>query len=174
MKHHGPAGEARRERWCSRGLFGVGGSAAVELAFAAPLLATLAIGIADYGALVGNSEALAAATRIGAEYAMAGPTCQGAIGPSGINSGCTADIKNAMQNSANFNPALTFPASFLPPICECDDKTSIACGTLCATVGRPAPNRVFITISASLSVSSLFPWPGFPPMLNRQTEVRVQ
>jgi hypothetical protein len=45
------------------------GSAAVEFAITAPFLVLLALGIADYGAMMAQSSTLAAHARAGAEYA---------------------------------------------------------------------------------------------------------
>src|SRR5205807_2791265 len=93
-----------------RGSLGIAGTAAVEFAFAAPILVTLVMGIADLGLLAARSAALAGATRIGAEYARANSTCQSDV----YATSCITGIKNAMQNSGNFSPALTFPSGSSP------------------------------------------------------------
>src|SRR5437868_10314383 len=111
------------------------GSVAAEFALTAPTLILLAAGIADFGMLATKSAGLAAATRVGAEYARAYPDD-------------ASGIQDAVQSAMNFAPALTFPASF-PRSCECNDQTSIACSESCATVGRAGPNRVFIRITAN-------------------------
>jgi Flp pilus assembly protein TadG len=136
------------------------GSGAAEFALVAPMIILIAAGIADFGMLATKTAALAGTARIGAEYARLYPTD-------------TIGIQNTMQNSTSFMPALSFPASF-PYGCECDDRTSIACTESCATVGRPAPNRVFITISASQAFTPLVPWPGIPASLTAATEIRLQ
>jgi Flp pilus assembly protein TadG len=136
------------------------GSVAVEFALVTPMILLIAAGIADFGLLSGKTATLAGTTRIGAEYARLYPAD-------------TAGIQNSMQNSTSFIPALSFPASF-PYSCECDDKTPIACTESCATVGRPAPNRVFITISASQAFTPLVPWPGIPASLTAATAIRLQ
>jgi hypothetical protein len=120
----------------------------------------IAIGIADFGMLALKSAGLVAATRIGAEYARVYP-----LDVSGI--------QRATQSAMGFAPALTFPASF-PRRCECDDASPIACTQSCATVGRPAPNRVFITVSASQPFTPIVPWPGIPANLTAATEMRLQ
>ena len=124
------------------------------------MILLIAAGIADFGMLAKKSAALAGTTRIGAEYARLYPAD-------------TTGIQNSMRNSMSFSPALVFPASF-PYSCECDDKTSIACAESCATVGRPGPNRVFITISASQAFTPLVPWPGIPASLTAATAIRLQ
>jgi len=144
----------------ARGSAPCDGSVAAEFAIVAPMILLIAAGIADFGMLAKKSAALAGTTRIGAEYARLYPAD-------------TAGIQNSMRNSMSFSPALVFPASF-PYSCECDDKTSIACAESCATVGRPGPNRVFITISASQAFTPLVPWPGIPASLTAATAIRLQ
>lgn len=136
------------------------GSVAAEFAIVAPMLALLAAGIADFGMLATRSAALVGATRIGAEYARHQP-------------GDTASIQNFMQNAMSFVPPLSFPTSFQQS-CECDDGTSIACNESCAAVGRPGPNRLFITITASQPFTPLVPWPGIPSSLTAATEMRLR
>jgi len=126
----------------------------------APIIVLIATGIADFGMLATRSAALAATARIGAEYARIYPDD-------------TVGIRRAMRSAMSFAPALNFPASF-PRSCECDDETPIACSESCATVGRPAPNRVFIRVTANQSFTPLVPWPGIPTMLTAATEVRLQ
>jgi Flp pilus assembly protein TadG len=145
---------------CLRGYSNRDGSVAAEFAIVAPAVILVAAGIADFGMLAAKSAALAGTTRIGAAYARLYPAD-------------TAGIQNSMQSSMSFMPALSFPASF-PYSCECDDRTSIACTESCAAVGRPAPNRVFITVSASQAFTPLVPWPGIPATLTAATEMRLQ
>ena len=136
------------------------GSVAAEFALVAPLLVLLASGIFDFGLLANRSAGLAATSRIGAEFARTYPEDIGGI-------------DDAMRSAMNFAPPLTFPASF-PRSCECADGKSITCGESCATVGRPAPNRVFLRITASQAFTPLVPWPGIPALLTGTTEVRLQ
>lgn len=136
------------------------GSVAAEFALVAPLLIVLASGIVDFGLLTNSSAGLAATVRIGAEYARTYPDDIGGI-------------QNAMQSALNSVPPLTFPASF-PRSCECDDGNPVACSESCATLGRPAPNRVFIRITANQAFTPLVPWPGIPAMLTAITEVRLR
>jgi len=148
----------RQGRWA--GLPNCAGSVAAEFALVAPIVILIAVGIADFGMLAARSAALAATTRIGAEFARLHPLD-------------TNGIQNSMQGAMSFAPALTFPVSF-PRTCECDDTTPIACTQSCATVGRARPNRVFIRISASQAFTPLVPWPGVPAILTATTEVRLQ
>jgi hypothetical protein len=110
--------------------------------------------------LAARSAALTATAGIGAEYARTHPLD-------------TVGIENAMVSAMSFAPALSFPASF-PRSCECDDGTPIACAQSCRTLGRPGPNRVSVTISASQEFTPLVPWPGIPTTLTAAMEVRLQ
>lgn len=150
---------SRRVR-CRRHSLCCDGSAAAEFALAAPIVLLIAAGIADFGMLATRSAALAGTTRIGAEYARRHPLD-------------TTSIQHSMQSSMTFTPALTFPANF-PQRCECDDQTSIACTESCAAVGRPGPNRLFISVAASQRFNPLVPWPGIPASLTATTEMRLQ
>jgi TadE-like protein len=136
------------------------GSVAAEFAIVAPILALLAAGIADFGMLATRSTALVGATRIGAEYARHEPAD-------------TAGIQNSMQNAMSFVPPLSFPTIFQQR-CECDDEASITCTESCAAVGRPGPNRLFITIKASQPFTPLVPWPGIPASLTAAIEMRLR
>jgi Flp pilus assembly protein TadG len=136
------------------------GSVAAEFAAVAPIILLVTAAIVDLGSLAKQSAALAGATRIGAEYARFHPAD-------------TTGIKDAMQNSMNFSPPLSFPASF-GQSCECDDQTAIACAESCATAGRPGPNRVFMLITASQVAGPLVAWPSLPQALSSTTEIRLQ
>jgi hypothetical protein len=130
----------------------------------------------DLGNYFNLSQALALATRIGAQYARDSSTCKAGIqiiSSPPVNSACTTEIQNAITRSLNYSAgSLTFPASF-PLRIECDDGTPIAPGSSCAAAGRPAPNRVLITISASQIYTPMISW-GFPTNLAAVTEIRLQ
>ncbi len=165
----------RHGRWRDRGLLNREGSVAVELAFVVPIVAVIAAGIADFGALAMQGNALAGAARIGAEYARDSTTCQSGINtlvtPATISSACTTGIQNAMSSARSYGPAFSFPGFTLT--CECDDTSVITCGnTLCTAA--PAPKRMFITVRASQSFSPMISWPGIPTTLNGSTEIRIQ
>jgi len=147
-----------RTRTCDR--VDCGGSVAAEFALVAPAVILIAAGITDFGRLATESAGLAAATRIGAEYARLYPLD-------------TGGIQNSIQRAITSSSAVVLPASF-PRKCECDDTTQIPCGESCATIGRPGPNRVFITISANQAFTPFVPWPSIPAILTATTEVRLQ
>ena len=150
-----------------RSFLGVEGAVLVEFALAAPILVTLVLGIADFGMMAASNAALEGATRIGAEYARDNSTCKSNI----QDTNCISGIKTAMQSAGNFSPAITFPSD-PSASCECDDGSSITCGTTCA-VGK-TPNRVLITVTASQTYTPILPWPGIPTSLTASTELRIQ
>jgi hypothetical protein len=154
-----------------RGSLGSDGTVLTEFALTAPILVTMVLGIADLGMLAARTAALQGATRVGVEYARNNSTCQADI----TGSSCTTGIETAMQNSGSFSPALTFPTSSptFSVSCECDDGTSITCGTTCVGAGK-TPNRVLITVTASQAFTPILPWPGIPTSLTASTEMRVQ
>ena len=144
------------------------GTALVEFALAAPILVTLVLGIADFGMLAAKNAALEGATRVGAEYARNNSTtCKDVTSAS-----CISGIKTAMQSAGNFSPAITFPSD-PSASCECDDGSSITCGTTCVGAGK-TPNRVLITVTASQSYTPILPWPGLPSSVTASTEMRVE
>src|SRR6266478_2145995 len=142
-----------------RGLLGTAGTAAVEFAFATPILVILVMGIADLGFLAARTAALAGATRVGAEYARNNSTCQSDI----QSASCVTGIKNAIQNSGTFSPAITGPSD-PSPSCECADGSSITCGTTCVGVGK-TPNRVGVTVTASPAFTPIVSWGVIPTSL---------
>jgi len=80
------------------------GSAAVEFAITLPLLVAIATGFVDFGMLSAGTDALAGATRIGAEYALNGPTCKSGadaiqlLNSPPVDATCTSAIQSAMTN----------------------------------------------------------------------------
>jgi Flp pilus assembly protein TadG len=151
-----------------RGFLGRDGTVLTEFALAAPILVTVVLGIADFGMMAAQNAALEGATRVGAEYARNNTTCQADIS----SSTCITGIENTMTNSGNFSPAITFPSS-PSASCECDDGTSITCGTTCVGAGK-TPNRVLVTVTASQTFTPILPWPGIPTSLTASTELRIQ
>jgi len=151
-----------------RSFLGVEGAVLVEFALAAPILVTLVLGIADFGMMAASNAALEGATRIGAEYARDNSTCKSNI----QDTNCISGIKTAMQSAVN--ATLTFPSSSppFPESCECDDGSSITCGTTCA-VGK-TPNRTLVTVTASQTYTPILPWPGIPTSLTASTELRIE
>jgi len=147
-----------------RSFLGVEGAVLVEFALAAPILVTLVLGIADFGMLAANTAALEGVTRVGAEYAR--NVCKG-----DMSSSCISSIKSTMTSTGNFSPPITFPSD-PSASCECDDGSSITCGTTCA-VGK-TPNCTLVTVTASQTYTPILPWPGIPTSLTASTELRIE
>jgi len=152
-----------------RDFLGIAGTTAVEFALTAPILIGVVAGIADFGMLAARTAAVAGATRVGAEYARNNSVCKADIQATN----CISGIKNAMQNTGNYSPALTFPSD-PSPSCECGDGNPITCGTTCTGASRPGPNRVLVTVTASQAFTPLISWPGIPTSVTKSTEIRIQ
>ena len=147
-----------------------------------PFLLVLILGVIDFGGYMNSSQAIAAATRIGAEYARDSSACS--IGTTGINLGatpptiataCTDGIASAIKNAFAYGTALTVitPTQTSTGLaCYCDDRSSIGCGS--STVCASPPKRVLIKVSASQAITPILSWPGFPTTLNGVTEIRLQ
>jgi Flp pilus assembly protein TadG len=177
-------------RWltprCGWRHFGSEGSVAVELGLTAPILVILAVSLVDLGNFFNFSQALEAATRIGAEYARAGLNCQQSWGSATVesfaSSGCQVAVQNAITSSMAFVPALNPPTVSLS--CDCASTANPAtyqptpCGTSCFTSppagGYTGPNRVFVTVGATQPFSAMISWPKMPTTLAAVTTIRVQ
>ena len=163
--------------WLGRGLLGSGGSVAVELALTLPFLILIVMGVADFGTFLNQAQSLAAATRIGAEYARDSVTCNAGIQvlppPPTISSACVTGISNAITISTLVNTAtVTIPTPTL--VCQCESTGVPATYHVCAgtnnfdlcfanpPTGFTGPSRYFITVSASQPFTPLFTWSGGP------------
>src|SRR5215472_6782086 len=100
------------------------GAIAVEFAFAAPVLITLALGAADFGSLMNASASLRGATRAGAEYAKAN-----------WNNPSVTNVATGTQQKVCGFLGLTLATSTCSPVtvtpvvstsCTCDDNTSVS------------------------------------------------
>src|SRR5215472_5478152 len=89
----------RSRRRLTTAAFADDASVATEFALLAPMILVITAGTVDLGFLSTQLDALAGATRIGAEYGRLYPAD-------------TTGIESAMQNSMTFSPRLTFPAQF--------------------------------------------------------------
>ena len=120
---------------------------------------------------------MAAATRIGAEYARDSVTCNAGIQvlppPPTISSACVTGISNAITISTLVNTAtVTIPTPTL--VCQCELTGVPATYHVCAgtnnfdscfanpPTGFTGPSRYFITVSASQPFTPLFTWSGGP------------
>jgi hypothetical protein len=165
------------------------GAVAAELAMVAPFLALLIIGVIDFGAYMNAAQQVAAATRVGAEYARDSTTCQNTqTGIDPINALIKPDcltgnaqtgavgIEATMTNSGNFGSAMEFTN-----MSGCGSAGSSCvtceCGGASATCGNPPPcsnQQVFVTVSASLQITPILNWPGFPSTASGSTQIRIQ
>ena len=126
------------------------GSAAVELAMALPMLALLAVGVADFGRAYFTTIAVANATRAGAHYGA----------QSTQKSGNSTLIEQAARNDAADLGTITVTST---RFCKCPDGSSPACTGTCASFGGP---EVFINVTASKTYSFLIDYPGLPPSIS--------
>jgi Flp pilus assembly protein TadG len=156
-----PGRRQRRERWTA-------GSAGVEFALTAPLLLALAVGLSDYATLAGQSGALVAATRAGAEYARAYPT------------DTTGGADGAVTRFMSFSPGVAPSAT---TFCTCTDGTSVSC----PLPAQPSPQsnpcsaktdpRVlqYVAVTAQ-QATTYFAFPGFsfPTAISAASYLRWQ
>jgi Flp pilus assembly protein TadG len=149
------------------------GGAAVEFAITAPVLVALVIGGADYSIMANKQDALAAATRAGAEYARANP----GDGPNWTNTkGFVAAGYTASTGYTTFSPAATVNAS---TVSTCVDGTNGPAATpIVCNAHQPADPRVlkYVSITATQNFSALLAWAafGFPATLSATTVARFQ
>jgi len=165
------------------------GGVAVELALATPILATLVLMGVDYGSLLNTAQSLAAATRVGAEFARNSTVCKssatgvyvtpatnttpGSMGIHGEDAAkCLPGIQSTTQNARPFSPSLTVTATLN---CRCADNSVVVnCYDICPVAARP--KSVYITVSAMQSpiFLPLVQWPGFPTTLASSTSIQIQ
>jgi Flp pilus assembly pilin Flp len=136
------------------------GAAAIELAVVLPLLALLAIGVAEFGRLYFTAITVANAARAGAQY--------------GAQSAITSSDFNGMDQAARNDAAdlgIITPSS--SRFCLCPDGSVPACTGTCAGYGVP---EVFVQTSASKMVTFLMRYPGLPSTItvSRTATFRVQ
>lgn len=136
------------------------GAAAVELAMVLPLLALLAVGVADFGRMYFTSIAVSNATRAGAHYGSQSTT----------TSGNFAGIEQATRNDAADLGEITVASS---RFCRCPDGSAPACTGTCPSYGAP---QVFVHVSASKTYAFLIKYPGLPPTvpITRTATFRAQ
>jgi len=176
-------------------IVGNSGAAAVEFAITAPLLVLLALGVADYGAIMNTGSSLEGATRAVAEVARDTAQC---VGGGLSNSDCTAQMSSLIStlksndtslSSASFTvpncPALPTTCTTATNYCTCTDgydggtgNCSTTITTAVCTARVPADPRVlqYIRIKATLNVSPLVSYSSFtfPSSLSAQTTTRIQ
>jgi Flp pilus assembly protein TadG len=143
------------------------GGAAIELAVLLPFLVLLAIGAAELGRAYHASIVVANAASAGARYG--------------------AQNVNTSGDAASMNAAATIDAGDIGDVapessrfCRCSNGTTPAsCTSACpAPAGYPAYTEpeVFVTTSATKTVTFLMHYPGFPASITvrRTATFRVQ
>lgn len=154
------------------------GSMALEFALAVPVLATLVLGIIDYGSLMNTSAALRGATRAGAEYAEAKWNDPNVTNPTTSTEQQVCGFLGLTLSGSSCSPVTPGVSS----ACSCTDGTSVTCPSStgsnpCTTVSN-GDYRVLVsvTVTASQSFSPIQSWAGFafPSTVSAATTVRTQ
>jgi Flp pilus assembly protein TadG len=131
------------------------GNAAIELAFAMPILLLLVLVAADYASLANQTVNLQAATRSAAQYARGFPNASGAT---------LAAYGN-------------FPAGVTPSVstfCTCVNNVAVTCSGSCS--GTDTRIIKYVQVSATQPFSPWFSYAGltFPQSLSASVALRMQ
>jgi Flp pilus assembly protein TadG len=113
------------------------GAAAVEFALLVPVLATVFIGLANYGLATFERMELESAARAGAQMAL-------------IDTSSTSTIQQVVVDSTNADIATTDVT--VTESCKCADGTTVTCGNTC---GDGSTNQYYMTITATESYTLL-------------------
>ena len=155
------------------------GAAAVELSFLLPVLVVLALGVSDYGALMGSAASLEAATRSVAEYARNSAACAaGGL----ANSDCITGINSLVTTLTSNNTAIA-SAAFNPSsvqanaanYCTCTDGSSVSCSSTSCVLPDPRVLQ-YIQFVANQTYTPLVSYAGFFTsfLATGQTTIRIQ
>jgi Flp pilus assembly protein TadG len=142
----------------------------LEFALVAPMLLFFSIGIYDIGFLLFQQMQVATAADAGATYAMV----KGAAGYSSTN------IANVVSAAAHpTQSAITGAASWA---CGCPNGTSGItvsggtppnCGSTNCT-GTTSPPGTYALVTATVTPTPIFNWPGYPTQVQSGVVVRLQ
>jgi Flp pilus assembly protein TadG len=137
------------------------GVAAIEFAFAAPILVTALVGIVDVGMGLYKQMQLVNAVEAGVQYAMT----------NGWNS---TQIQNVVVNATDLAAVNATPAP--TKSCGCPSSATIVtatCGSACASGSLAG---TYITVNAQFAYTPVIPFPGFggATTLVAQSTVRIQ
>jgi Flp pilus assembly protein TadG len=152
-------------------LGGRSGTASVEFAITAPLLAALLTGIADLGLLANNTAVVDAAVRAAGQYARASPLDSDGVSPD-PNIAAIIRAYSTLTSSATVTYAPPSNTSQTYPFCECDDGSSVNCSTgTCATGGK----HTYVTVTATVNYTPIIPWSamGLPSQITSWVVQRV-
>lgn len=137
------------------------GNTIIEFALVVSILATLTLGVLDFGIGFWEDMQVGNAARAGADYAT----------KNGFNS---SNIQTAVTSATTLSSISASPAP--TQSCGCPSVTSgissASCGSSCASGGIAG---TYVTVNAQASYTTLFPWPGIPnPVtLTASTVVRI-
>lgn len=137
-----------------------GGMSSVEMAFIAPLLVLLVIGLVDYGAVINRKMQLANAVRAGAQYALVRKPVQDD----------TTQIENAVLNTAPPDGAGTQEVD-ARVFCECADGTEIVCSNVCADGSDRA---AYVEVWIQEDFETIFSYPVFSNPIRLRNEATVR
>ena len=147
------------------------GQALIELAFIAPLLLTLLLGVIEVGRYAYIAILIGNAAHAGAKYGAQGT--QQSADTAGIQNAAQYDFSGALDDNSNTNglvgSQLTVTSS---TTCGCDavgTVTTAGCTTdTNPTAGKCVTGRwvIVVTVTASGKFGSLFKYPGIPTPLN--------
>lgn len=140
----------------------IGGAAAVEFAFIAPLLVAMLIFVTDLGIGFYRKMQVENAAQAGAQYAA-------------VNGFSTSSVSNAVLAATSFSGISASPAP--TQFCGCPTSTGVTAAASCSSAcsGGSAPGT-HVTASAQADYSTIFSYPGIPSSYNftAQATVRVQ
>jgi Flp pilus assembly protein TadG len=138
-----------------------GGMSTIEFALVSSLLASLAVGVLDFGTGLLEQMEVGNAARAGADYAQ-------------VNAYNSSNITSAVQNATRLS--VEVPTGTPLQFYGCPDVSSgissVSVGTTCpstsATAGR------YVTVSAQTSYSTIFTYPGIPNPLTLTASATVR
>lgn len=129
---------------------GVQGMAAVEMAFLAPILAGIMIGVMDYGVAWTRQMAIANAVRAGTQYALVRRPVDGDVTP--IVNAVIASAPNAPQ------PPLTRNLT-VAEVCACAGNVPGTHDCVDPTTCLPNNMEYYISIDLQEDFEMMFDWP---------------
>lgn len=135
------------------------GAAALELVIVLPVLALLALGVAEFGRVYLSTLTVANAATAGAEYAS-------------TNSGI--DDASVIQAARDDAGDATLTVSPINRVCRCPgSEAAVSCTSTCIGYGVP---QYFVEVTASRSISLILHYPGIPStiLVSRMSAFRVQ
>jgi Flp pilus assembly protein TadG len=152
---------ARKSHWSDLGRAD-GGMSTTEFGLVVSLIASLAVGILDFGSGLVEQMEVGNAARAGADYAQINPYNSANI---------TSAVQNATRLSVNADPA---PSQFYGCPNTTSGISSVSEGTTCPSTNATAGS--YVTVSAQTSYSTIFTYPGIsnPLTLTASATVRTQ